>query len=94
MREQERSELTHATVALVEQREIVKFFRLSALLPESTADQTCARQERDLRAFAKKVNYGVPCLGGMLFREDARLSFGIIAEVCRIEPQLLGNKGA
>jgi hypothetical protein len=32
MREQERRELTHATVALVEQREIVKFFRLSERL--------------------------------------------------------------
>jgi putative DNA-invertase from lambdoid prophage Rac len=25
----------------------------------STADQTCARQERDLRAFAKKASYKV-----------------------------------
>src|SRR6266403_589485 len=32
MREQERRELTHATVALVERREIVKFFRLSERL--------------------------------------------------------------
>lgn len=32
MREQERGELTHATVALFKQREIVKFFRLSERL--------------------------------------------------------------
>jgi putative DNA-invertase from lambdoid prophage Rac len=25
----------------------------------STADQTCARQERDLRAFAKKAGYKI-----------------------------------
>jgi hypothetical protein len=31
----------------------------SALLPGITADQTCARQERDLRAFAKKAGYKV-----------------------------------
>jgi Resolvase, N terminal domain len=31
----------------------------SALLPGIDADQTCARQERDLRAFAKKTGYKV-----------------------------------
>ncbi len=31
----------------------------SALLPGIAADQTCARQERDLRAFAKKAGYKV-----------------------------------
>jgi hypothetical protein len=27
--------------------------------PESTADETCARDERDLRAFAKKAGYKI-----------------------------------
>ncbi len=31
----------------------------AALLPDITADQTCARQERDLRAFAKKAGYKI-----------------------------------
>ena len=33
--------------------------RCSPLLPGIIADQTCARQERDLRAFAKKAGYKV-----------------------------------
>ena len=31
----------------------------AALLPDITTDQTCARQERDLRAFAKKAGYKI-----------------------------------